>query len=371
MRTPDDLAKWAQGQWRRNWRSWLVAPESRTWPLHPPTEAQLAADPDAASAWVSAWRRVGVPGLEVQWVERRWPAFGRQSLPARVILTPEAVARLAGRAGEWTRATTAAIRLRGQWPEYDLDQALQAAAPGLAGLDDAGTVRLLSVLNWLATHPDSGLWERELPVPGVDTKWWERNRSLVGPLAAAITGEDGAGLRRAGIVFLVRVLDPALTAGPSEFGVDLPGLKQLDLAPATVLVCENRTTVTTLPPLTGAVAVHGMGFAAPTLSEVPWLPERLVYWGDLDTHGFHILGQVRRAIPRVRSVLMDADTLRAHAHLTVGEPRPFRGEIGFLTAAELDALAQVRQGDLRLEQERIGRDWVRRALSEAAAERGD
>ena len=301
MRTPDDLAEWARGLWRRNWRAWLIAPESKSWPLHPPTEAQLAANPDAAAAWVSAWRRMDVPGLEVQWVERRWPAYGRQLLPARVSATPEAVARLAGRAGEWARATTAAIRLREQWPDTDLDQALQAAATGLAGLDDADTVRLLSVLNWLAAHPGSGLWERELPVPGVDTKWWERNRSLVGPLAAAITGQDDAGLQRGGIVFLVRMLDPALATGPSEFGVHLSGLRQLALTPATVLVCENRTTVATRPPLRGVVAVHGMGFAAPTLSEVAWLPERLLYWGDLDTHGFHILGQFRRAIGRVRS----------------------------------------------------------------------
>ena len=59
-----------------------------------------------------------------------------------------------------------------------------------------------------------------------------------------------------------------------------------------MVVCENRTSVLTLPALPGTVAVHGMGFAAPSLAEVPWLAEAatLLYWGDLDTYGLTILG---------------------------------------------------------------------------------
>ena len=73
MRTPDDAAEWARGQWRRNWKTWLTAgdPGVKTWPLHPPTEAQLAADPDAVARWVASWRRLRVPGLTVEWAERR------------------------------------------------------------------------------------------------------------------------------------------------------------------------------------------------------------------------------------------------------------------------------------------------------------
>lgn len=120
-----------------------------------------------------------------------------------------------------------------------------------------------------------------------------------------------------------------------------------------MLICENATT---LPALPGTVAVHGMGFAAPLLAEVPWIRSAYVqYWGDLDTYGFQILGQVRRVLPGVESVLMDAATWRAHEGLSVPEPRPFRGVIGYLTAGELAALALVRAGDRRLEQERIPR----------------
>ena len=38
----------------------------------------------------------------------------------------------------------------------------------------------------------------------------------------------------------------------------------------------------------------------------------LVYWGDLDTHGFAILNRLRECFPHARSMLMDRATLLAH-----------------------------------------------------------
>lgn len=155
------------------------------------------------------------------------------------------------------------------------------------------------------------------------------------------------------------MLDPSVASGPGDFSVDLAGLRALDVAPTRVLICENATSIGVLPELRGTVAVHGMGFAAPVLAEVSWIRSaRVQYWGDLDTYGFQILGQVRAALPDVESVLMDVATWRAHQSLAVPEPRPFRGVVGHLTAGELDALALVRAGDLRLEQERIPRATV-------------
>lgn len=79
--------------------------------------------------------------------------------------------------------------------------------------------------------------------------------------------------------------------------------------------------------------------------------------------GFQILGLVRAALPDVRSVLMDVPTWAEHHAMAVDEPRPFHGEIGYLTAGELAALALVRAGDLRLEQERIPRAYAHAVLN--------
>ncbi len=357
MRSVADFRAWGERQWRSHWPAWLAGDAPRWLPLHPPTEAAMAVDPEGVAAWVRAWQRfASSPGVEVAWVERAWRAHGVQRLPERATATPTAIAGMAGHGDVWRRASDAGARLRDAWPEADLGDAIRASARVLGRLDEAEVVRLLAVLAWLAAHPGSGLWEREIPVVDVHTKWLEQHRGVVEPLLAAITGRDGTGLQRTPVRFRVRVLDPALVTDAEDFAVDLTGLQRMTWAPARVLVCENATTLGTLPELAGVVAVHGMGFAAPSLAEVGWVRAAdQWYWGDMDTYGFQILGLLRAAMPGVRSVLMDAKTWREHRGLGVDERRPFRGEIGYLTAGELAVLALVREGDRRLEQERIPR----------------
>ncbi|WP_086857067.1 Wadjet anti-phage system protein JetD domain-containing protein [Amycolatopsis lexingtonensis] len=47
--------------------------------------------------------------------------------------------------------------------------------------------------------------------------------------------------------------------------------------------------------------------------------KNLVYWGDIDTHGFAILNRVRRSFECTGSMLMDRATLLAHEGQWVGE----------------------------------------------------
>lgn len=371
MRTVDEFRAFAGRQWPRRLPGWLAAASAGaedplSWPLQPPTQAAALAAPDTVAAWASAWRRLEErPGIAVEWVERRWASLGRQVLPARVTATPSAVAELAGQARQWRLALEAVDLLQRAWPEADLAAAWAAVARPLTRCEHDDLDRLAAVLGWLAAHPRSGLWERELPVPGVDTKWFERHRALVEPLAAALTGA-GTGLVRQGVSFRVRSLDDAAWPAVTPFSVPLAGLHDLAWRPHRVLISENLTSVATLPQLKDTVAVHGMGFAAPSLAEVGWIRDAEVYyWGDLDTYGFQILGRVREVLPQTRSVLMDEATLAAARGFAVTEPRPYRGEIGHLNLEELAALALLRRDDLRLEQERIPREVAAVALVSA------
>lgn len=99
---------------------------------------------------------------------------------------------------------------------------------------------------------------------------------------------------------------------------------------------------------------------------LPWVLSRpVLYWGDLDSHGFAILNRVRSVGIDARSVLIDRGTLEAHRDLWVAEPAASRGELSHLTAAEQDVLAVLRaEGDVRLEQERIGWAYAWAVLSE-------
>ena len=90
----------------------------------------------------------------------------------------------------------------------------------------------------------------------------------------------------------------------------------------TVFVVENQVTYLAFP-TPDAIVVFGEGFKASTLDAVPWLADReLVYWGDIDTHGFRIPSTSPGGVPGVRSLLMDESTLSAHLDRVVSEDAP-------------------------------------------------
>lgn len=68
--------------------------------------------------------------------------------------------------------------------------------------------------------------------------------------------------------------------------------------------------------LADAIAVFGAGYGWDTLAQAKWLAQcRIGYWGDIDTHGFAILDQLRHRFGQVESLLMDRATLMAHEAL--------------------------------------------------------
>jgi hypothetical protein len=120
-------------------------------------------------------------------------------------------------------------------------------------------------------------------------------------------------------------------------------------------------------PPTLPIVVFGGGFGVTVLEGVPWLAQRdVVYWGDLDTHGFAILSRLRQRVPTVRSMLMDRSTLLAHREQFAVEPNPTDAELEGLTPEEAELyrdLIEDRYGpSVRLEQERIRFSTVRNAL---------
>jgi hypothetical protein len=105
-----------------------------------------------------------------------------------------------------------------------------------------------------------------------------------------------------------------------------------------------------------------------TLGDLPWLKDmEIVYWGDIDTHGFDILNRLRGRFRCVRSILMDADTLLAHTEQWVVEPAPTSRALPNLTSDEASLYRDLVEGlhgpTIRLEQERVRFSLLRQALS--------
>ncbi len=341
-------------------------------PLHPPTERTALADQANAVAWVRSW--AGQDGVE--WGERAWASIGRQSVPVRLVLsTPDDVATFAGCIPHWHRASSRAASLialaDGGDPggAAELRDAVMRSTRAITDLDDADFGRLSAVLAWLSGHPESGLYIRQLPIRGVDTKWVGKHESLVARLHRAATGRDDLGLTAKPDLIRMRFLDPALAPGGlSDVAAPLCEVASLTVRPQTVFVFENLESVLAMPVWPGSVVVHGSGYAVDRICKLPWAASApLVYWGDLDTHGFAILNRLRAQALAPRTVLMDLCTLDAFGDLWVPEPSPATGALAYLEPDELavvDGLGE--RGGVRLEQERIPWAYALAALRVAS-----
>ena len=374
MRTIRDLISWATAK-MRSAPSWLALPKFGEeqvfeYPLRPPNEKQALADQAGVARWAGQWANFGAPGVEVEWVQRRWANLGTQRLPGRArVEGASAIAGLAGQSSWWRRLRARASLLRDEFGDAAVP-ALPSIARRLGDLVDDDVGRVVGCVGWLVANPDSDLLIRQMPVVGVDTKWLERHRGVVDPLVRALAGRGDLGLRKDPRRFRVRLLDDvnlsgSLGGGLRDFSASAAELDASGLRPGKVVVTENMQSMLALGPLPGVVAVHGGGVDVVELSAVRWIADAQVfYWGDLDTHGFRILSMARQQWPQVESVLMDVATLEAAWSMAVPEPKPYRGAIGHLTAAEMAALARLREGDWRLEQERIPWEYAWARLRE-------
>ena len=135
-----------------------------------------------------------------------------------------------------------------------------------------------------------------------------------------------------------------------------------------VFITENEVNFLAFPALPDSLVVFGAGYGFAAFAGADWLQHCAVhYWGDIDTHGFAILDQLRASLPHAQSLLMDEATLLTHRAHWGEEPSPLLRDLPRLTAAEAALFDRLRQHawrpQLRLEQERIGFGWVQQALS--------
>jgi hypothetical protein len=253
---------------------------------------------------------------------------------------------------------------------------------------DHAIPQLLAVAEYFQAHPRPMRFARELGIPGVDSKFIEAYRGvladwlqrLLPPDAIDATAARGLadngferrfGLRHEEAVIRFRWLDPAMALEGCISDAAVP-LSQLAayMPPCTrVLVTENKINFLTLPHSEATLALFGGGYAIDRLASVPWLRTMPIhYWGDIDTHGFAILGRLRGHLPDVRSFLMDRETLMAHRDFWSTEAPDCRclRELAGLDDAEralYDDLREDRLGTgVRLEQERIGYTHVTAAV---------
>jgi hypothetical protein len=348
-------------------------------PLGLPTEREAAHDLAGIRGWITAWHGWQGPG-ELAWTERAWPSLGRQRLPERLLLhSAQQVADWIGEGARWRLAVARRRALCNQFPV--LAPHLGRHFDWLANAPGREFERLSAVLAWLAGHPDSGLYVRQLPIAGVDSKWIAANRSRVTELLRLLLGGEGdlhalAGLRPEPVLLRMRLLDPELRAavgGLGDITAPVEEISALSPRASRIFIVENLQTGLAFGDLAGSLVFLGRGYAVDVFGDIPWLMGRpCYYWGDLDTHGLVILDRLRFYLPQTRSLLMDQATLLAHRDLWGQESQPATTrDLPRLTAAEQElyqGLIDHRWAPkLRLEQERIGWHYAWRQLESLLA----
>lgn len=336
-------------------------------PLRGPTPAQIGDDVARVRDWVTALDagRHDDARYMLEWKSVGGKKFGRNMLPARAVIcsygqawTLLGVTAAVGRFDELLASAHDHPRIR-QWVIANPHRALALAAD---------MPKLIAACEWLDRHRHSQRYLREISAPGVDTKFVERRRSDLAGILGVPSSAQGflteLGLRsKPSLIRLRPGSSLGLPAPLSELAVRPDELAQLDLRPRTAVIVENEISYLSVDVPEAGVVIWGKGFDVDNVGRLPWLAGvRVVYWGDIDTHGFAILDRLRAWLPTVESVLMDRATLIAHRDRWVVEDRPARSILPRLSPEEQQLYRELVEDSLgdrvRLEQERIDWGWV-------------
>lgn len=344
--------------YNNNFQSWLAGEFSPlSLNLQPPTVKDVEADGGSAfREWKAGW---DAHWAEPTYVDKRLGLYGTYSVPSRLdIANADMAARLAGKTTHWQRLNEIASAIACGTGIPDVIPILARKVSSWECWSDLTVTQFNGVVRWLKTHDASDYFQRELPIPGVDTKWLEK----YGGLVSAIVGKPT--FRPRPTMVELKSLDVEVPAfgGLFHLSVESDDLERVPAGFELVIVVENYTTFIALPSLPRTLAVYGGGFSVTDKLDFIGANTPVLYWSDLDSAGFAMLARVRAHLPQVRSVLMDLDTAREHLAFAVEEPQPTTVPSQLLTPGELATFEFLREHSAgtcaRIEQERIGYPWV-------------
>ncbi len=380
---PGDLRKTVQRLWDKGaLLTALAGGESlfpRRLPLKGPTSTELTQNFDEVRRWIAQLDRQA-KHYRIVWRHVNHRVLGANDLPDEIwIDTLDDALAFIDRRREAERFIELVAVTEARMP--DLRPWLRKRPLRALALADDWSL-LLDIVAWMRGHPRPGLYLRQVDLPGVHSKFIEGHRSVLMELFDLVLPEDAVDreasgvsgfCRRYGFVdkpvrVRFRILDDALAVFPTGTNQDIAvthgTFAGLDLPVDTVFITENEINFLAFPRAARSMVVFGAGYGFDMFARARWLRDRcLFYWGDIDTHGFAILDQLRNHFPHARSFLMDRDTLMAHKSLWGREPRQEIRDLPRLDPEEqalYDDLRYNRLGEqLRFEQERVGFDWVR------------
>ncbi|HEX2656187.1 MAG TPA: Wadjet anti-phage system protein JetD domain-containing protein [Xanthobacteraceae bacterium] len=330
MKSPALLAKRLLKQWQSpEYRAKRLL-DPKVWPISlpigRPTVSEFSNEPRLVREHVQLWRAVQTG--EVKWESVSYRAGGEAvQIPTHWLLRTPA---------EWVAATADSAAVR---EHSDLAECLthapsafhNALTRGLRNFPGCSIKEALQAIDLaIQLEPGCALGRplRSLALAGIDSKFFERHRTLVQQLLDARF--DGQ-VSEQGLESFLGALDENdhwLLVAPlgqgllpfSRLSVPAAELVLAGLGGSHLLIVENERCLHQLPQLSDTTAVLGSGFNLAWM-RTGWVSNKVIgYWGDLDTWGLSMLAVARAHQPGLDALLMDRLTFDTHASLAVVEP---------------------------------------------------
>ncbi|MEP7374626.1 MAG: Wadjet anti-phage system protein JetD domain-containing protein [Chitinophagaceae bacterium] len=232
---------------------------------------------------------------------------------------------------------------------------------------DGEWVSLMNICKYFLVNPKPDLYLRQLPID-LHTKFIEQHDVILKSLLDFLIRDNIRDASEKSIskryhlkydepTIRIRILDKLLMIGGlSDIRIPLSDFEKLEIHADNLIVTENKMNFLALPALPATIAIwSGGGFMISHLQKVRWLHNRnILYWGDLDTHGFLILHQMRTYFTQTKSVMMDMETFeRFKGEGVVAGEKINSEKLTALDKTETKMFEFLRTNNLRLEQEKI------------------
>ena len=387
---PKDLQKQVQRLWDRGLILESLLNEAPIFPirlvLKAPTSNELSENFDQVRQWILSLQNINGLRLEMKTIQHR--VLGENQIPASIwVDSLDNVSKILRvekdiqKFSELIALTKKNNSILIPWLQDHSIKALQLATEW---------VKLLAVVDWLKVNPRPAIYIRQVDISCVDTKFIEKHRKILTTLLdlslqKSVIDQAAKGTRcfaqRYGFLdkparVRFRILDPDIRLLPGQcqdITLNHEAFSCLNENEAisenvtTLIITENEINYLAFPKIKSSIVLFGSGYGFEFLTDVSWLSQLTVYyWGDIDTHGFAILDQLRAKLPQAESLLMDEATLLNHKVFWEQESKPERRELTRLTHEENRLYHQLINNklaqNLRLEQEKISYTYLLSAL---------
>ncbi|MCC6980053.1 MAG: hypothetical protein IT343_17175 [Candidatus Melainabacteria bacterium] len=348
-----------------------------------PSSSEISDQFDAVRSWISEIK--STPHCRIVTREYKHRIFGRNELPAEAwIDSADQAFSMIGKRKEASKFREV-LHLTNNCQPSLLAWLQKRPLQAVELYDD--WERILSTVGWIEANKCPGIYLRQVDLKGIHSKFIEAHLVVLSELLELVllpecinTEASGTSqfARRYGFLskptfVRFRILDPnnqlLSTKGIQDISLDSSSFTQLDPPVTNIFFTENETNFLAFPCFADSLVIFGAGYGFERLEKAEWLKDRSIfYWGDIDTHGFAILASARKYFPKIRSFLMDEETLLEHRSLWGEEPSQFAANsLTQLTSEEGLLYSRLKENHwqerVRLEQERIGWNYALRAMN--------